>query len=120
MTINYNYFQLITIILQLLTIISETMDIRNSWQQDNIEEKRKLSLLAEEIKTTWESEIRVQENTILRITELEKLREKEKLEAHACVLQLSVENRRLQDLLAGKSTIFQSHKFGISVIYVAN
>ena len=94
MTTIYNY-------LQLFTIISETLDLRNSWQKDNIEEKKKLSLLAEEIKTTWESEIRAQENTILRITELEKLREKEKLEAHACVLQLSVENRRLQDLLAG-------------------
>ena len=100
-----NSYLLLTIInyyLQLLTIISATLDLRQSWEKDNLEEKRKLSILAEEIKNTWESEIQVQENTLLRITELEKLREKEKLEAHASVLQLSVENRRLQDLLQGE------------------
>ena len=99
--------------LQIPTIISETLDLRHSWEKDNIEEKKKLSLLAEEIKNTWESEIRAQENTILRVTELEKLREKEKLEAHACVLQLSVENRRLQDLLAGEYTEYNFGNFSL-------
>jgi hypothetical protein len=108
LSIIYNNHQLLTTInnyydyQQLLTIVSATLDLRQSWEKDNLEEKRKLSILAEEIKNTWESEIRVQENTLLRITELEKLREKEKLEAHASVLQLSVENRRLQDLLQGE------------------
>ena len=88
----------------MLTIISATLDLRQSWAKDNLEEKRKLSILAEEIKSTWESEIRAQENTLLKITELEKIREKEKLEAHASILQLSVENRRLQDLLQGEDT----------------
>lgn len=80
--------------------------MHNSMENESQIEKKKLSLLAEEIKYKWEGDSVLQEEALSRLRILEDLREREQLESHAAILELSVENRKLHDIiLSGKSLI---------------
>ena len=80
--------------------------MHNSMENESQIEKKKLSILAEEIKYKWEGDSVLQEEAFSRLRILEDLREREQLESHAAILELSVENRKLHDIiLSGKSII---------------